>query len=193
MNTDYPQAKRLTPAQVIEMRQRYAAGESGIRLARAFNVGPSSVYRTLRGDAWASLSEIPEMRVQRTGPPDCHPTREHKARGLCYNCYAALRSRIRMYKQYGITEEDYQNRLQQQDGRCALCLKLPSKRVRLSVDHDHATGRVRGLLCARCNRGLGRFEWNTGVLRRLLAYVAGIIVDQLDAAPLPGPDVDQTV
>lgn len=192
MSSDYPYAKRLTPAQVIDLRQRYAAGESGIQLARAFNIGPSSAYRALKGASWASLASIPEMRVQRTGPPDCHPDREHKAKGLCENCYMTLRLRARMYKQYGITEEDYQNRLQQQGGRCALCRKLPNKKVRLSVDHDHATGRVRGLLCGRCNRGLGRFEWDVGVLRRLIAYVAGIVVDQVTTVS-PAPEVDQNV
>lgn len=68
-------------------------------------------------------------------------------------------------KKYGLTRADYQGMFARQDGRCAICLQLPSAR-RLAVDHDHACcpangscGEcVRGLLCAGCNVNLGVFE-----------------------------------
>lgn len=56
-------------------------------------------------------------------------------------------------KQLGVTDEEYILMLIAQDGHCALCPSTPKTR-RLHVDHDHATGRVRGLLCHRCNRFL---------------------------------------
>lgn len=68
---------------------------------------------------------------------------------------------------YGISEEKYQELLQKQDHRCALC----KKRKRLCVDHDHETGEVRGLLCISCNALLGHFEKNTALLLAVLQYL----------------------
>ena len=63
---------------------------------------------------------------------------------------------------YGLTPEEYQSILTRQNGACAICQRHPRKR-RLAVDHDHADGHVRGLLCDRCNRGL---EWVVDSHRR---------------------------
>lgn len=66
---------------------------------------------------------------------------------------------------FGITLEEYEEMLERQDGKCAICGKaesalsnagIPGKM--LAVDHDHETGRVRGLLCQRCNIGIGQFQ-----------------------------------
>jgi hypothetical protein len=48
----------------------------------------------------------------------------------------------------------YDSLLASQGGRCAICLREPSERRRLDIDHDHKTMRVRGLLCAICNQRL---------------------------------------
>jgi Recombination endonuclease VII len=56
-------------------------------------------------------------------------------------------------KQLGVTDLEYAAILAAQGGHCALCLSTPKSR-RLHVDHNHATGEVRGLLCHRCNRAL---------------------------------------
>lgn len=57
----------------------------------------------------------------------------------------------------GVTDDDYARMLAEQDGRCAIagCVKTPKTR-RFHVDHDHASGRVRGLLCHWHNRVLPR-------------------------------------
>jgi hypothetical protein len=55
--------------------------------------------------------------------------------------------------QLGITDDDYEALLAAQGGGCAICGNPPKTR-RLHVDHDHKTGKVRGLLCHRCNRAL---------------------------------------
>lgn len=52
-----------------------------------------------------------------------------------------------------LSPDEYETRLESQGGVCAICGNPPAKR-KLSVDHDHATGLVRGLLCFRCNRAL---------------------------------------
>lgn len=62
-----------------------------------------------------------------------------------------------------------------QDGRCAICRRPPSgttKRQRfLQVDHDHATGTIRGLLCNECNTAIGRLGDNVEGLLRALRYL----------------------
>lgn len=71
--------------------------------------------------------------------------------------------------QLGVTDADYYRMLAGQDGRCALCPSTPKTR-RFSVDHDHATGAVRGLLCHRCNRALP--TWITAAwLHRAADYI----------------------
>ena len=67
------------------------------------------------------------------------------------------RRHLRLRWKYGISEVDYQRMFTQQKGVCAICAR-PSLKGVLDVDHDHATGRVRGLLCNPCNRGLGSFQ-----------------------------------
>ena len=69
----------------------------------------------------------------------------------------------------GVSDEEYARRLEAQGGGCALCGNPPKSR-RLHVDHNHRTGRVRGLLCFRCNRALPTYatsEW----LERARVYV----------------------
>lgn len=56
---------------------------------------------------------------------------------------------------YGLSTEDYEALLVAQDGKCAICRDECETGRRLCVDHDHETGRVRGLLCVRCNALIG--------------------------------------
>lgn len=72
-------------------------------------------------------------------------------------------------KGLGVTDLEYAAMLAGQDGHCALCPAEPKTR-RLDVDHDHATGKVRGLLCHWCNRRLGQ-RTNAAWLRRAADYL----------------------
>jgi hypothetical protein len=74
------------------------------------------------------------------------------------------------FRRYGLSEDQYLVMLELQGGGCAICGKTPEGR-RLSVDHDHESGKVRGLLCDICNRGLGLFKDNTDTLRRAISYL----------------------
>jgi len=58
----------------------------------------------------------------------------------------------------------------EQNGVCAICSGV-SKNKSLAVDHNHVTGIVRGLLCDRCNRGLGNFQDSPKYFRRALEYL----------------------
>jgi hypothetical protein len=70
---------------------------------------------------------------------------------------------------YGISIVEYQEMERQQGGACAVCA-VP-KQETLCVDHCHATGRVRGLLCRACNAGLGCFKDNTELMARAMTYL----------------------
>jgi len=78
----------------------------------------------------------------------------------------------RYQKKYGITIKQYNLMLKQQGGVCKLC-KRPPKSVRLAVDHDHKSGRVRGLLCFQDNKfTIGRRrEEHAPLLRRAADYL----------------------
>jgi len=72
---------------------------------------------------------------------------------------------------HGITSEQYSRVLERQDGRCAICKRLPPPDRRLNVDHDHKTGTIRGLLCDKCNLLVGRIENNAELMPVLMTYL----------------------
>jgi hypothetical protein len=72
-------------------------------------------------------------------------------------------------RRYGLSAADYNLMLARQDGVCAICKRSGRK---LCVDHCHATGKVRGLLCSNCNRGLGFYNDNPVFTQAATAYLA---------------------
>jgi hypothetical protein len=81
----------------------------------------------------------------------------------------------RLKRNYGITHEQYEKLLENQEGRCAICRTTEPGGNRHSshfhVDHDHQTGEIRGLLCCECNRGLGILGDNLENLERVISYL----------------------
>ena len=77
-----------------------------------------------------------------------------------------------LQRSYGIGIEEYNRILESQESRCAICWVKPDER-RLGVDHDHKTGRIRGLLCNPCNRALGGFQDNSVTVQRAADYLRG--------------------
>lgn len=89
-----------------------------------------------------------------------------------YDRYAE-RTRMRLY---GIDKHQYESMLAKQDGVCAICLRTPQECDRnLSVDHDHSTGAIRGLLCSQCNTSIGLMKDDPVRIERALRYLKGII------------------
>lgn len=75
-------------------------------------------------------------------------------------------------RKYGISLEEYDELLARQDGGCAICgSRDHALEYQLAVDHDHETGRVRGLLCHRCNLGIGQFGDDLDLLRKAIKYL----------------------
>jgi len=74
---------------------------------------------------------------------------------------------------YNITLEDYDILLKSQNNKCAICESDSpgAKKNRFSIDHDHESGKIRGLLCDNCNVGLGRFNDNINNLIKSIEYL----------------------
>lgn len=104
--------------------------------------------------------------------------------------------RSRLVKRFGITFEQYSALYEAQGGACALCqqpessprnknsVKLGPRR--LAVDHDHTTGKVRGLLCSDCNRGIGLLNDDPALMHKAAFYLEGLLNISVDK-PLESP------
>jgi hypothetical protein len=97
--------------------------------------------------------------------------RGRKPAAYCSICTSELGHSRNLAKSFGLTVADYEALMVLQEDRCAICLTRPV-RLRLAVDHSHATGEIRGLLCKRCNHKLlGAALDRAWVLRRAAAYL----------------------
>lgn len=96
----------------------------------------------------------------------------------CFRCTSAVKKdastkahRSRVAKVYGIQPDDYDRLYAAQGGRCAICQRATGATRRLSVDHDHATTKVRGLLCRPCNDMLGHARDDPQFFMRATNYL----------------------
>lgn len=83
----------------------------------------------------------------------------------CRSCRSAKDRNFGLRRRYGISAEEYDARLAAQGGACGLCGCKPTGRRAFSVDHEHATNRVRGIVCQPCNVAIGFFETRIDVER----------------------------
>lgn len=137
-------------------------------------------------------SEFPRNRSQRSGLGSyckpCHNriTRENKEKNGGARNY-------HLRRRYGITAEHAERMVAEQGGLCAICREAPAEHV----DHDHATGRVRGMLCFNCNGALGQFRDRTDLMLRAIGYLRRDawrnLVERPDAVVgfYVGPEVDR--
>ena len=79
-----------------------------------------------------------------------------------------------MSRSYGMTSDDVSELLAQQDGRCAI--RLVAEANHIDHDHDHVDGRIRGMLCFRCNAALGQFGDDVDTVRRAADYLEGRVI-----------------
>ena len=87
--------------------------------------------------------------------------------------YATKNNRRQMLKHcYGLTLEQFDAANVAQGGRCKICGKIPEDGKPLHVDHCHKEGRVRGLLCGNCNRGIGIFQDDRYLLMKAIEYLS---------------------
>jgi hypothetical protein len=123
----------------------------------------------------AFLAEHPELIRKRQSPEV-----EVAKRAACHKRWASRQYEyLRDYHlktTFGIGIADFNRLLASQNGVCAICLcpetvRRHGKAIPLHVDHDHATGRVRGLLCMRCNNGVGLLGEDPTRLRMAAQYL----------------------
>ena len=95
-------------------------------------------------------------------------------RSTCKPCTENRKYKRFIEKTYNFTFADYQNMLEQQHYKCAICeSKISSSRTsRLFIDHCHTSGKVRGLLCSSCNHGLGLFKDSPKLLKKAINYLS---------------------
>jgi hypothetical protein len=103
---------------------------------------------------------------------------KHMYRSECKPCSASRNTyesgrKAHLRAEYGMVQEEYLTLLHNQGSLCAICDSDTSGNRYLSfyIDHDHKTNKVRGLLCDRCNRGLGYFLDNPSFLRSAALYL----------------------
>ena len=94
--------------------------------------------------------------------PNC--PNEHEAKGYCKVHYLVMRK-------FKISHEDYVAKLSKSNGKCDICKKECAHGKALSLDHDHDTNKIRGMLCAPCNLALGGFTDSVEVLQSAINYL----------------------
>jgi hypothetical protein len=131
----------------------------------------------LRCKACQNLRVNADFYTYRNGRPHqpCKACRsaDAKARYQDDPAHFAVLTRRQRLKIYGLTVGDYERILTEQHGRCAICRTGDPGHTRaFHVDHDARTGAVRGLLCSKCNRGLGHYDDSPARLRAAADYLA---------------------
>lgn len=84
--------------------------------------------------------------------------------------YKIDRQFARINKLYGLSKEVYLSLVYLQDSSCALCMRHEANHFKLHVDHCHETNKIRGLLCGKCNQGIGLLNHNSELLRKAAIY-----------------------
>ena len=98
--------------------------------------------------------------------------------------------RRRNYKRFNLTIEKYQALFESQKGLCAICsVYHKDYGKRLSIDHNHKTGKIRGVLCHSCNTSLGGFKDSVEILNKAIEYLEAYTANDssgvIDAVILP--------
>jgi hypothetical protein len=109
--------------------------------------GPTRIYTRVRSSGYRDATCATQGSVER----------------------ARSRKGTTLWLKYGLTIKQYEAMLEEQGNRCAICHRASDKP--LCVDHNHATGKVRGLLCWHCNIALGKLQDDPEVVRAALDYL----------------------
>jgi len=177
--------KRLTKEQKQAIID-YAASTRlpALTIADHFNVSPGLVSRLTGRSGKTKLSESADRLNLETGERRCITCNTWKTKDSFFtnkhgsylpSCKLCMMDRVRQ-RRYKISKTDYETLLAKQSGRCAICNETASSarnggRSVLSVDHNHANGAVRGLLCDRCNAGLGHSRESAEYLKAASVYL----------------------
>lgn len=146
-----------------------------------------SMYRSgnpSKDEQTATPEKYPQgyFKAKKCKHPDCLCKFTPKAPSEMYcseQCRHNATTNAYLLRTYGITLNQYNFIRVCQDDKCAICggegfIMNPDRHVlKLVVDHDHSTGKVRGLLCHNCNRALGLLQDSKESLRKAIGYLEG--------------------
>ena|SRR5690606_30293391 len=118
--------------------------------------------------------DCPAGVERKTTPPGPRCAAHHKAEKDRKHDASVVRK-------YGLLPGEYAKLKEAQGGKCALCQRATGKSRRLAVDHDHKTGKVRGLLCSICNRLLGHFRDDPEAFERGRLYLTETPYERMKA------------
>ena len=123
---------------------------------------------TERADATMKPCKDCQSATRKVTPPGprcatCHRARRKATREAAHG--------LRILKTYGITSEQYEALYRAQEGVCYICRRARGLTKKLSVDHDHKTGYVRGLCCSTCNNILGHLRDDPEAAWRIFKYL----------------------
>ncbi|MCK4412293.1 MAG: LacI family DNA-binding transcriptional regulator [Candidatus Eisenbacteria sp.] len=180
--------KKLTHQRIRAMALEYEAGSTLRDIAKRHGVSPMTVSRAFQENGIARRSS--GRRVLHVTERRCTLCREVKpigefakdsrrAIGYDYVCKACTRRKARQRNietKFGMTMKEFGRLEAEQGGGCAICGRKEARRrhgqpIRLAVDHDHKTGRVRGLFCTACNVAVGLLDDNPRRLRNAAEYL----------------------
>lgn len=134
-------------------------------------------YRAYNAERWASRSaeQVEADKARTKAYREAHADEIRQYLNDWHAARPGQKRANRILREYGITVEQYDAMLVEQAGRCAICLTPPSgsgrNTTRLHIDHDHETGKVRGLLCSRCNTALGQLADDPERMHRMINYI----------------------
>lgn len=101
--------------------------------------------------------------------------RANRKSGFASSCNICSRGSFknsRLFHHYNMTQDDWNKMFDLQKGKCLICGKHQSDvHLKFHVDHNHDTGEIRGLLCFKCNVGLGNFDDSVELINNALEYL----------------------
>jgi Recombination endonuclease VII len=135
-----------------------------------------------RSKFWSQTGGKPEGQCKQCYSKSCKLWRSRnpaKVKSYSQKWHSLNPDRAHKHKlryRYGISVQEFSAIPERQGGVCAICKEAETKHQNLSVDHCHATGVNRGLLCDRCNRSLGGFRDSIQILKSAVCYLEGVIL-----------------
>ena len=132
-----------------------------------------------RGYCNAHYQQMLHGRPLRPLPAEGRDSKHRGLRCIVVGCERARKSsnwcrqHYHYWAELHIDPQTYEDALRLQGGVCAVCGGTNANGRRLSADHDHVTRRMRGVLCANCNRAIGLLRDDVAIVARALAYIAG--------------------
>ena len=167
-----------------ELAELYVAGHSTTTISKISGVNRTTLVSRFRkqgiirsqSDAKKNRDKAQRLLRDETGAKNCYRCKSTKPltdfyprrdrtdayTSMCKSCIAEsdtrtwnMRRNNWLQRNYGLSESDYQRMFDAQHGQCFICKKVPKSGQLLCVDHNHDTGKIRHLLCRRCNLILG--------------------------------------